>query len=59
VGQEAAEAAVGAAGVVVLVGGFGLGGRGAAGGGDGVAAGGRVLSVKVSGAQARRRCQTR
>jgi hypothetical protein len=41
--QQAAEAAVEVPGWVVLAGGFGLGGRGAAGLGDRVVRGGRVL----------------
>src|SRR5262249_3153411 len=61
--QEPAEAAVGAAVFVVLAGGPGLGGRGAAwpphrGGGGGGGAGG-LRWGRVSGAQARRRCQVR
>ena len=60
VGEQAAEAAVGAAGLVVLVGGFGLGApaerRAGATGSSGA---GGFSSVKVSGAQARRRCQVR
>ena len=43
VGEQAAEAAVGAAGAVALAGGLGLGGGRAAGGGDRVAWRGRVL----------------
>src|SRR5262249_59248114 len=43
VGEGAAEAAVGPAGRVVLAGGLGLRGGGAAGGSDGVRGGGRVL----------------
>ena len=43
VGEEAAEAAVGAAVFVALAGGLGLGVGGAGGRGDGVGAGGRVL----------------
>ena len=42
--QQAAEAAVGLPGRVVLAGGFGLGGRGAAGRRDGVIRDGRVLA---------------
>jgi hypothetical protein len=57
--EQPAEAVVGPAGRVVLAGGLGLGGGGAANRGDGVGRAGGFWSVKVSGAQARRRCQVR
>ncbi len=44
--QQAAEAPVGPIGRVALAGGFGLGGRGAAGRGDRVVLGRRVLVVR-------------
>jgi hypothetical protein len=53
--EQAAEAAVGAAGQILLAGGLGLGPGGAAG----LVGPGGVSSVKVSGAQAWRRCQLR
>ena len=57
--DQAAEAVVGLSGRVVLAGGLGLRRRGPAGRGDGIVLRRGSWSVKVSGAQARRRCQVR
>jgi hypothetical protein len=57
--QQVAEAAVGLPGRVMLAGGLGLRGRGTAGRATGLPGVGGCSSVKVSGAQAWRRCQVR
>ena len=57
--DQAAEAAVGLPGGVVLAGGLGLRRGGPPGRATGLAGAGGCWSVKVSGAHARRRCQVR
>ena len=57
--EQPAEAVVGLPGRVVLAGGLGLRPGRAAGRVTGLSWAGGSLSVKVSGAQARRRCQVR
>jgi hypothetical protein len=57
--DQAAEAAVGAAARVVLMGGFGEAAAERPAGATGFSGAGGLWSVKVSGAQARRRCQVR